>query len=432
MNKEIRVNVRPKVNCPHCWEACPPESLLWISTHPELLGDPKLGPEEQSRFTPTRFDADCRAIDVKGSACVDLACPACHLRVPRAAMETAPLIVSIAGTPASGKSYFLAAATWSMRQKLPRQYGLSFSEADPAANIILNGYEEEQFLNIDRDTIVKLAKTEEQGDLYSSVQLEDRVVQYPKPFLFTLRPEADSARASTSSRDGRLLCLYDNAGESFLPGKETADSRVTGHLWRSHAVLFLYDPTQDIRFRHAVQQATSGEIQDAGVVSRQESVLHEIAQRLKRHRATTEQDRRRPLVVVLTKYDQWWPLLGQEQLPEPSVAVGSDGGLVLDLDIVKGVSDALRGVIRKYSPELVSAAEEFTDEVWYVPVSATGCPPERDPDTGVLGFRPRSVRPMWEAVPMLTVLGRTARQLMPAKYRTNGHAAAPSTPGVRP
>lgn len=423
MNKEIRVNVRAKVNCPHCWEAYAPEDLLWVSTHPELLGDPKLGPDEQARFTPTRFDADCRAIDVRGSACVDLACPACHLRVPRAAMETAPLIVSIAGTPASGKSYFLAAATWSLRQKLPLQYGISFSEADPVANLILNSYEEQQFLNIDRDAIVRLAKTEEQGDLYSSVQLEDRVVQFPKPFLFTLRPEGGTAANGGSNRDGRLLCLYDNAGESFLPGKDTADSRVTGHLWRSHAVLFLYDPTQDVRFRHAVQEATNGSIQDDGVVSRQESVLHEIAQRLQRHRATTAEDRRRPLIVVLTKYDQWWQLLGQEQLPEPSVATGANGSRVFDLDVVKKVSDDLREVIRRHSPELVSAAEEFTDEVWYIPVSATGCPPERDPKTGQLGFRPRSVRPMWEAIPLLTVLGRAARKLMPAKYQANGQSS---------
>jgi len=299
-------------------------------------------------------------------------------------------------------------------------------EADPAANLILNSYEEQQFLNLDREAVVRLAKTEEQGDLYSSVQLEDRVVQFPKPFLFTLRPEG--AAAAGSRREGRLLCLYDNAGESFLPGKDTSDSRVTGHLWRSHAVLFLYDPTQDVRFRHAVQQATRGSIQDDGVVSRQESVLHEIAQRLQRHRATTAKDRRRPLIVVLTKYDQWWPLLGHERLPEPAVASGPEGRHVFDLEGVKRVSNNLRDVVKRHSPELISAAEEFTDEVWYLPVSATGCPPERDPETGKLGFRPRNVRPMWEAVPMLTVLARTASRLLPTKHRAGGQA---STEGPR-
>lgn len=411
-SREIKINLRPKVVCPHCWENCPPEDLLWVSTHPQLLGDPKLGAEEQSRFLPTRFDPDGAALDVMGSPCIELACPSCHLVVPRAALELGPLIVSVAGTPASGKSYFLAASAWSLRKKLPKHYGISFSEADPAANVILNAYEEQQFLNPDRDAIVRLAKTEEQGDLYSAVQIEDRVVQYPKPFLFSLRPSG-GPEYEARLKKSRLLCLYDNAGESFLPGKDTADNRVTGHLWRSDAVLYLYDPTQDIRFRQAVQQQTGEKIQDDGVVTRQETVLHEIAQRLKRHRAVTDQDRQRPLVIVLTKYDQWWPLLGHERLPEPEAPYGSNGDCRFNLDAVKHVSDAVRDLLNTHSPELVAAADEFSDEVWCIPVSATGCPPEADPKTGRLGFRPRNLKPMWESVPMLTVLATATTGLLP-------------------
>ena len=49
----------------------------------------------------------------------------------------------------------------------------------------------------------------------------------------------------------RVLCVYDNAGEHFSPGEESASSPVTQHLARSAAVVFLYDPTQDPRFRAA-------------------------------------------------------------------------------------------------------------------------------------------------------------------------------------
>src|SRR5205807_8359742 len=38
------------VTCPHCWHAFPPEQILWVAQHGELLGDPLLGPEKPRRF----------------------------------------------------------------------------------------------------------------------------------------------------------------------------------------------------------------------------------------------------------------------------------------------------------------------------------------------------------------------------------------------
>ena len=38
-------------------------------------------------------------------------CPHCHLSIPRALVETESFLVSILGTPACGKSYYLAALT---------------------------------------------------------------------------------------------------------------------------------------------------------------------------------------------------------------------------------------------------------------------------------------------------------------------------------
>lgn len=426
MEQEIKLSLRRKVTCPHCWSPFAPEQLRWVATHPDLLGDPRLGDEAATRFTPTRFDANANAIDIRGSACHEIACPHCHLTVPRAALELTPLIVSIAGTPSSGKSYFLAAMAWSLRKNLSGLFGLTFGEPDPQANFTLNEYERQQFHNPDREAIVRLAKTEEQGDLYDTVRLDDHVAQLPKPFLFTIRPGTEHPQAENTARKSRLLCLYDNAGESFLPGRDTPANRVTGHLWRSHAVMFLYDPTQDVRFRMAYQKGRTPEsIQDDGVTSRQETILHEIAARLDKHRARTEEDRRRPLVIVLTKYDQWWPLVGVERLPDPWGHAGMNGSHAFHLGKVKHVSDAVRGVVKQFSPEVVTAADEFSDDVWYVPISATGCPPERSEVTGQLGFRPSRINPMWEAAPLLTILARTTSGLLP----TNLQSLASSSSG---
>ena len=59
--------------------------------------------------------------------------------------------------------------------------------------------------------------------------------------------------------------------------------------------------------------------------------------------------------------------------------------------------------------ELVSVAESFCDEVYYVPASATGCSPESmvgdqaetatTSDRPASGFRPKNIKPIWAEVP---------------------------------
>jgi hypothetical protein len=76
--------------CPHCRTAFAPEDVLWIATHSDLLGDPRLGPKEQQRFLPTRFNIDGNALDAKGFACQELACPTCHRAILRSLLESEP------------------------------------------------------------------------------------------------------------------------------------------------------------------------------------------------------------------------------------------------------------------------------------------------------------------------------------------------------
>lgn len=101
-----------QATCPHCWTTFRPEQSLFVTEHVELLGDARLGPDAQTRFLPTRFNVQGDAIDAKGFPCSQIACPQCHLTVPRACLELPPLFLSIFGAPGSGKSYYLAAMTW--------------------------------------------------------------------------------------------------------------------------------------------------------------------------------------------------------------------------------------------------------------------------------------------------------------------------------
>ena len=80
--QQLAVPLRAEVTCPNCWDSFPPEDSLWISQHPDLLGDARLGSDHQIRFLPTRFNVEGDAIDARGFACHSLACPRCHLHIP--------------------------------------------------------------------------------------------------------------------------------------------------------------------------------------------------------------------------------------------------------------------------------------------------------------------------------------------------------------
>jgi hypothetical protein len=172
------VPLRPEITCVNCWECFPPENVLWVAEHQDLLGDPLLGEEEPMRFLPTRFTVSGDAIDARGLPCYRVACPECHLPLPRAILEVDPVFISILGTPSCGKSYYLASLTWQLRRRLQASFHLSFNDADVLANQGLLNYEENIFLRDNPDEPILLAdlipKTQLHGDLYSSVRRGSR------------------------------------------------------------------------------------------------------------------------------------------------------------------------------------------------------------------------------------------------------------------
>ena len=416
-----RVKLLPKVVCPHCWERFAPEDILWVSEHTDLLGDPLLGRDFPQRFLPSRFTPEGDALDARNLVCRGLACPKCHLDIPRAALEMEPLFLSILGAPASGKSFFLASATWRLRETLSELFGVAFQDADPGANRALNEAEETLFLHPQPDRPVPLGdlirKTELQGDMYDSVTYGHHTVTYPRPYLIGLRPTDKHPQAASARSMARLLCLYDNAGEHFQPGQDTATSPVTRHLALSSVLMFLYDPTQDPRFRAAIGRAGRAPGAD-GRTGRQETILAEAIARIRRHAGLAQGAKYdRPLIVILSKLDAWSGLLGTSDDDEPWKGLPNRAVAGLHVDAIERRSAELRRLLVKYCPEVTSTAEAFASEVVYIAVSALGHGVETDRATGLSSIPPGRIRPSWVTVPFLYALQRTVPSLIPRLVR---------------
>jgi hypothetical protein len=219
----------------------------------------------------------------------------------------------------------------------------------------------------------------------------------------------------------RMLCLYDNAGEHFQPGQDTTSSPVTRHLAQSRAVLFLFDPTQDPRFRAACRGADAGgSAQRAARLSRQETILNEAALRIRRHAGLSHGTKyERPMIVIVSKFDQWSHLLDPGG-GEPWKTQGNSTGV--DIERIERASVRLRQVLMQYCPETVAAAESFAKNITYIAVSSLGQQVEVDPTTGLAGIRPKNIHPHWVTVPLLYALSRVQPALIPRLIRRSSEA----------
>ncbi len=426
MPRKAQTALLPRTTCPHCWHTFEPHDVLWISVHAALRGDLRLGPEQQARFLPSRFTPRGTALDQRGQECRELACPSCHLVVPRAFLEIAPWFVSILGTPACGKSFYLAAMIWEMRQTLPRMFNLSFSDTDASFNTILNDYEQQLFQNSTPDKPISLSalirKTEEQGEQYSMVIDGERTISYPRPILFTVRPPQEARLSEPSRIRARILSVYDNAGESFLAGKDSATNPVTRHLAQSSVLLYLFDPTQHAQFREQLgnKELLSGSTMK---LNRQDLVLVEAATRVRRYANLGDNMKHdRPLFVIVTKRDLWMNLLPESQ-SGPAFVQTQSGTHALNLSRVEEESQAIRKLLRQTCPEVVNAAEEFASNVQYFGVSALGTAPVRMPDSGLWGIRPVDLKPLNVAVPILYGLHTRLPGIIPVAKRQSKSVA---------
>ncbi|HWE03005.1 MAG TPA: hypothetical protein VG326_11410 [Tepidisphaeraceae bacterium] len=407
----------PRVTCPHCFQRFAPQDILWVSRHPDLMGDPVAGPDAPLRFLPSRFTFEGDALDARGLTCQTVACPGCHLIIPRPLIEAEPLFVSIVGATASGKTCFMTCMTWELRRLLPLYFGVSFNDADTHFNRTLDQQEQTLFLADHAEQPAKLDKTAASGpQLYDHIRVGRQIITLPRPLLFMMRPTPQHPKADLAAQVSRVVCMYDNAGEHFNPGENAAMSPLTLHLGTSRVLMFLYDPTQDPRFRARLREMSADpQIKESSPISRQETILTEMASRVRQFAGLpATQQAPRALVVVVPKADIWGPLVNLDLSTEPIIAGALADGSIAGVDVgrIDGVSAIIREMLLQTAPDVVSTADAFASRVVYIPVSALGDSPAALPDREGLWVRPSRIKPRWVTAPFLYMFARWSHDLI--------------------
>ncbi|MBF0201787.1 MAG: DUF4339 domain-containing protein [Desulfamplus sp.] len=399
-----------KLRCPCCWHNFLIEDVMYISRHPDLTGDPVLGSEEPLRFLPRDLKPVRRALDSRGEVCSEMACPRCHLRIPTPFIDTVPLFLSIIGIPGSGKSYYLASATWRLRKILPRYFNISFEDIDNMTNQWLNAYEEALFFARDRDEYHVIEKTQiEASGLSRQVKINNITMLLPQPAIFTLVSKSHGGNdGDTPMPSGnmplpvRTLAVYDNAGEHFQTGQDVIEKPGTLHMLHAHGFIFLFDPTADPRFGSVIDQGGRDGI--AATVYQQQKIVIETMDRVRKYTGLNVTDKvKKPVVAGLSKFDLlqgYFAGKGIKWSDPPIKWIKRGEAAALDMSLVRMVSDHIREFFYELSPEYVNTIESFAHEVVYLPVSAIGHQP------GTRGVNTGDVNPLWVEVPFLYILSR--------------------------
>ena len=385
-----------------------PEKLKWISTSPALCQDERLG-EDRERFLPARFSPDGRAIDGSGETTSDLACFNCHLPIPREALQYRPFFVSVAGTPSSGKTYFQTAMIHNLRQTLESRACLEFRKIQSGSSELLFENEQALFGAPEQDELVSIEKTQEFGELYRLVQFDQQLVSFPQPFLFLLKPTHRHPNRGSRDQVTRLMAFYDNAGESYEPGRDSLVNPVTRHLGLSNVIMFCLDLTQESAFQHPRFQHPRKTLPtEQG--EKQLECLRETISRANEYSQHGETPRN--LVVVVTKFDLWSDKLGIRLKKNLWLTKDRYSVSAFDTPCVEQVSERLREALRQRIPEFVKTAEAFSRRLLFVPVSSTGSSPETDAD-GFTGIRPSQIRPLWTEAPIVYSMAKWCGGLVP-------------------
>jgi len=416
---EPKIPLLKQVTCPTCWHEFPPEEMHWIAVHDELV-DERFNGNRQLRFLPSRFTIGGMAYDEKGRECTEMACPRCGNVIIPHLLQMRPLFLSILGAPGSGKSFYLAAAVRELQRTLGARLNIRFQNSNPLGNHLITGYVKELFDHADDpDTTVKLKKTELDGDdWYYRTIINGQDMLLPKPYQYAVQPSRNHVMFRDQGGISRVLSLYDNAGEHFLPGSITGTAPVIDHLARSEALLFVYDPLQESSFRERCKQhsgALDPQVEYAPFKYPQADVLAEAAahvKRLKKIPATELYEK--PLVVIVQKFDAWQPLVGNALDKLDKVwGVDAEGQALLDSDMIRTISRIVEDLLLDVAPAIVNEAQSFCEEVVFIPVTATGRSPlvKGMDDSGRpdLLFQPGTLTPRWCELPVLYALLRAAR-----------------------
>ena len=382
--------------CPVCWLEFDAGDIMHIAVHDSLRGDPVLGEDAPQRFLATRFNDLGQALDAFALPCTEIACPHCRRALPPAILEGPQHILSIVGDQSAGKSYYLTVLIKTLPATLFQHYGAVLQDADPAGNAPLNEMKKTLFSARTPDE-ARLAKTQLEGAMYERLPRYGRTVALPKPFIYTLE--------SKLRPEGRCsVIFYDNAGEHFQPGRDSADSPGAQHVASSSGIFFLFDPFNHPDFRRRLK--TSDPQLENPVVDQQEVILAEMKARIGKLRRLPGTERiDQPLALVVGKCDAWLHLLGRDPLQNPLA------GRALDQAAVEANSERIRKLLLEICPTVVANAETISKNIRYFPVSSFGHPPIRVA-TGDVVPDPKNIQPFMVEVPPIWILTQIAAEIL--------------------
>lgn len=395
------------VTCPHCWQHFDLREIKYIARHPELQGDAVLGEDAQLRFTPVKYSARGLAIDARGMECPEMACPNCHLPIPEAVVELPSSIFSIVGAPSSGKSYFLTSMLWQARKTLPNHFEFNLADVDSSFNMVVNNYEKLLFMNNHPDELVALPKTELQGGGFTNqITMNGFPVDLPKPFVFAMTPMQGHPGYEKDRKNlQRNIILYDNAGEHFQPGQESVNNMATNHLAFSDGIIFIYDPLRDARMQKFCNEKDPQYQLES---TNQLALFYEMATRIRKFSNLSASEKyNQPLIVAVAKFDVLQDKFG---IPfnDNDFLYYNEETLEYSIDVqnIADISFQIRRKLLEIAPEFVGAAEGFSNNVYFIPVSAFGCSPQfisydNEKQRPVLGIVPNDMKPKWIEVPLL-------------------------------
>ncbi len=281
---------------------------------------------------------------------------------------------------------------------------MSFTEGDTRENTAFREYASHLF-GSPPDALVFLPKTPPW--FHSNLKDAEAV------FVLT-----DHCRASDPSGDSAQLTIrtYDQ-----YDGLEQQSRLFWKLLDATDGACLVVDPTCETGFAEACCTATStGEHHAESVPSReghpwfiwredaQQEFLQTFARQIKASSAVTQ--RRKAIIVCLSKCDQWGHLIAEDQLPSPWCVKDSGTAsecLILNADIVEAVSQRCRQLLVEHAPRLLAVLNGLQQvcDIFFVPVSATG--------SGIAGtqdswsHRAGDIKPFWVEVPLLLAIAHS-------------------------
>ncbi len=388
------------LTCPVCWLKFDLGEIMHLATHDSLRGDPVLGEDAPQRFLATRFNDRGQALDALGLPCTEIACPHCRRALPPGFTEMPHHIISIVGDQSAGKSYYLSVLMKMLPMSLYENFSVVFQDADPAGNALLNEMKQTLF-GAQTPEGARLAKTQLEGGMYVRLPRHGRMVALPKPFVYSV----------ASSREPSKRCamiFYDNAGEHFQPGRDSAESPGAQHVASSAGIVFLFDPFNSPDFRRKISDRQDPQMEKPAL-DQQGVILSEMKVRIaKLLNLKSMEQIETPMAMLIGKCDAWIHLLAAGLLREP-VRKGR-----LDLEALAHNSMQIRQLMKQICPQIVANAETISRRVLFFPVSSFGHAPVKL-GPGDFVPDPRQLKPYAVEVPMLWLLSCIEPGLMPSQ-----------------